>query len=108
MSGGPGQSRTADQRFRKPLLYPSELRGHCEAGSLSHVAFRDHPGDPRTQPPLTFSALKAVQPVVARRFLQVTSNTTHGYRIIKTLCSSIQLWCRSITNKRTLPISTLA
>src|SRR6516165_9428505 len=25
--GGPGQSRTADQRFRKPLLYPSELRG---------------------------------------------------------------------------------
>ena len=27
-SGGPGQSRTADQRFRIPLLYPSELRGH--------------------------------------------------------------------------------
>jgi Phage integrase family len=26
-NGGPGQSRTADQRFRKPLLYPSELRG---------------------------------------------------------------------------------
>src|ERR1700730_702690 len=26
-SGGPGQSRTADLRFRKPLLYPSELRG---------------------------------------------------------------------------------
>ena len=25
--GGPGQSRTADQRFRKPLLYPSELQG---------------------------------------------------------------------------------
>jgi integrase len=25
--GGPGRSRTADQRFRKPLLYPSELRG---------------------------------------------------------------------------------
>src|ERR1019366_10425788 len=23
-NGGPGQSRTADQRFRKPLLYPSE------------------------------------------------------------------------------------
>src|SRR4051812_48235495 len=28
MSGGPGRSRTADQRFRKPLLYPTELRGH--------------------------------------------------------------------------------
>ena len=26
-NGGPGRSRTADQRFRKPLLYPSELRG---------------------------------------------------------------------------------
>ena len=25
--GGPGRSRTADQRFRKPLLYPTELRG---------------------------------------------------------------------------------
>lgn len=34
--GGPGQSRTADQRFRKPLLYPSELRGH-RSTSLSHV-----------------------------------------------------------------------
>src|SRR2546430_16489063 len=26
-NGGPGRSRTADQRFRKPLLYPTELRG---------------------------------------------------------------------------------
>ena len=26
--GGPGRSRTADLRFRKPSLYPSELRGH--------------------------------------------------------------------------------
>ena len=24
----PGRNRTADLRFRKPLLYPSELRGH--------------------------------------------------------------------------------
>jgi hypothetical protein len=28
IDGGPGRSRTADQRFRKPLLYPTELRGH--------------------------------------------------------------------------------
>ena len=28
-AGGPGVSRTRDLRFRKPLLYPSELRGHC-------------------------------------------------------------------------------
>ena len=26
-SGGPGRSRTADQQFRKLLLYPTELRG---------------------------------------------------------------------------------
>jgi hypothetical protein len=36
MSGGPGRSRTADQRFRKPLLYPTELRGREK--SLSHFA----------------------------------------------------------------------
>jgi len=38
--GGPGQSRTADQRFRKPLLYPSELRGRSEVISLSHINLR--------------------------------------------------------------------
>lgn len=27
--GAPGQTRTADARFRKPSLYPSELRGHA-------------------------------------------------------------------------------
>jgi hypothetical protein len=27
--GGPGRSRTADQQFRKLLLYPTELRGHA-------------------------------------------------------------------------------
>ena len=26
LDGGPGESRTPDQRFRKPLLYPSELQ----------------------------------------------------------------------------------
>ena len=27
-SGGPERSRTSDLRFRKPLLYPAELRDH--------------------------------------------------------------------------------
>ena len=31
-NGGPGVSRTRDLRFRKPLLYPSELRGHLWHG----------------------------------------------------------------------------
>src|SRR5579872_3329652 len=39
-NGGPGQSRTADLRFRKPLLYPSELRGQGEFAPLSHVGLR--------------------------------------------------------------------
>ena len=30
--GSPGQIRTADLRFRKPLLYPSELQGRKEYG----------------------------------------------------------------------------
>jgi hypothetical protein len=36
-NGGPGRSRTADQRFRKPLLYPTELRGRCSLTRLSHA-----------------------------------------------------------------------
>src|SRR5436309_8387927 len=28
LSGAPGRTRTCDARFRKPSLYPSELRGH--------------------------------------------------------------------------------
>jgi hypothetical protein len=33
--GGPGRSRTADQRFRKPLLYPTELRGRCDVSLMT-------------------------------------------------------------------------
>jgi hypothetical protein len=40
--GGPGRSRTADQRFRKPLLYPTELRGHVQL-ILSDVSNFDNP-----------------------------------------------------------------
>ena len=28
-TGGPERTRTSDLRFRKPLLYPAELRDHC-------------------------------------------------------------------------------
>ena len=28
-SGDPGKTRTSDTQFRKLLLYPPELRGHC-------------------------------------------------------------------------------
>jgi hypothetical protein len=28
MAGAPGRSRTCDPRFRKPVLYPAELRAH--------------------------------------------------------------------------------
>ena len=39
--GGPGVSRTRDLRFRKPLLYPSELRGHRNVTLLCHVSLRN-------------------------------------------------------------------
>ena len=41
-SGGPGQSRTADQRFRKPLLYPSELRGRKRCSPIFSYWFHAH------------------------------------------------------------------
>jgi hypothetical protein len=34
-TGGPGRSRTADLRFRKPSLYPSELRGRVSSLNAS-------------------------------------------------------------------------
>ena len=49
-NGSPGVSRTPDLRFRKPLLYPSELRGHYEVTSLCHVSL------PKSEP-VEFSAL---------------------------------------------------
>jgi hypothetical protein len=30
--GGPERTRTSDLRFRKPLLYPAELRDHARCG----------------------------------------------------------------------------
>ena len=37
MNGDPGLIRTADLRFRKPMLYPSELRGHVFRQQLAAV-----------------------------------------------------------------------
>src|SRR6266508_5650161 len=42
--GGPGVSRTPGTRFRKPLLYPSELRG--PGGTLLHVSRFAQPRPP--------------------------------------------------------------
>ena len=36
ISGSPGVSRTPDLRFRKPLLYPSELRGQLRRSPFFH------------------------------------------------------------------------
>ena len=36
--GGPGGSRTPDLRFRKPLLYPAELRNRAEIPYHIHKA----------------------------------------------------------------------
>jgi hypothetical protein len=37
--GGPERSRTSDLRFRKPLLYPAELRDRTHIADLFENAF---------------------------------------------------------------------
>jgi hypothetical protein len=54
-NGGPGQIRTADLRFRKPSLYPTELQGHSlclqfSSPEIQPIAVTSKKGRP--QPPL--------------------------------------------------------
>src|SRR5215831_1369740 len=42
-TGGPDWSRTSGTRFRKPLLYPSELRGHGRATLVHRFDLREQP-----------------------------------------------------------------
>src|SRR5204863_4502731 len=41
LGGGPDWSRTSGTRFRKPLLYPSELRGHGAATLVHRFSLRE-------------------------------------------------------------------
>ena len=44
----PGQNRTGDLAFRKRLLYPTELRGHCiSAGATVRACCQQYAGLPR-------------------------------------------------------------
>ena len=36
-TGGPGETRTPDLRFRKPLLCPSELQAQSHNGFVAHI-----------------------------------------------------------------------
>ena len=47
-NGSPGVIRTPDQRFRKPLLCPSELRGHV-VGSQELVQLRGRRDEQKTK-----------------------------------------------------------
>jgi hypothetical protein len=38
-TGGPGKTRTSDLRFRKPLLYPAELRDHLANVQPMYIPF---------------------------------------------------------------------
>ena len=49
--GGPGVSRTRDTRFRKPLLYPSELRGHKRLRIAGYLLGYLLPEQPRVLAP---------------------------------------------------------
>src|SRR6202008_154641 len=52
--GGPGGSRTPDLRFRKPLLYPAELRDRVRRYSMGLWAIYtvEHGRPCRVDPPL--------------------------------------------------------
>jgi hypothetical protein len=39
--GGPGKTRTSDLRFRKPLLYPAELRDQWRDFILALITVAD-------------------------------------------------------------------
>ena len=45
-TGAPGTIRTCDPRFRKPVLYPTELRG--QGGKGYRMRVRVHPSRPRS------------------------------------------------------------
>ena len=45
-NGSPGVSRTPDLRFRKPLLYPSELRGQVDVTPFSHINLQNSSESP--------------------------------------------------------------
>jgi hypothetical protein len=73
--GGPGKTRTCDLRFRKPLLYPAELRdqfnGACGALEVALYSIRGASGtsafcDARApEPHPTFSSALMLSPVLS-------------------------------------------
>ena len=51
INGGAGEIRTRDKRFRKPLLYPSELQPHRHNGlAASRLAYGADLQSPRVGP----------------------------------------------------------
>src|SRR5271154_5528243 len=60
-AGGPGKTRTSDLRFRKPLLYPAELRDR-EASCCVHASARQF----RNLGGIAKAASSARAPAVAR------------------------------------------
>ena len=56
LPGAPGRTRTCDARFRKPTLYPSELRGRTESVERRVGRLAEDPG-----------RLCPTQPALARR-----------------------------------------
>ena len=49
-TGGPGETRTPDLRFRKPLLYPTELQALAGCNPMIAVRFRQYKGPLQTVP----------------------------------------------------------
>ena len=80
-SGGPGESRTPDKRFRKPLLYPSELQAPV-AYSIGFSKTRGIGPAERQWDRVALNRKRALKPIVADVSAEVAgpSLSSHGDR----------------------------
>src|SRR5262245_50734951 len=99
--GGPGQIRTADLRFRKPSLYPSELQGLLRKSTSLHSkrtlhifrAPRKLSTSPRLPPSHPYFAISQIQKTRENTFMnnesvinvledliQTNRDSQNGYR----------------------------
>jgi hypothetical protein len=81
ITGGPERTRTSGLRFRKPLLYPAELRDHCVDVVVLRVAvnaptssLRQHARNSR----VGISGVKPPQALVISGFLVTSAWTRTG------------------------------
>jgi hypothetical protein len=62
LPGGPERTRTSDLRFRKPLLYPAELRDHYVDVVVVRVAVNERTSSLRQRARNSIVGISGVKP----------------------------------------------